>query len=211
MTSPLIVFIVICYAAIAQAFVARMDGGGQPQTPEPIERFLAILPYAVLGFLLNPIAGVLNLISYIALGTGHGQYFPDTKNKAITPEFVDPAVALFYGQDPRTKDVPSDEDRDILIAEYGRDRLRARCALGMAMTGLLVVIVPVITTIYFLGLSTPIPFLLLASAPAKALAYLVPHRFGYTTEFSEYLHGAVRGFIQFTCIAICPTVYIMRA
>lgn len=205
-------FLLIAYASIAQSFIARMDGGGEPQTPEFYERVLAVAPYSVLGFLIDPIAGVLNMASYATIGSGHGQYFPDMNPKEIDrPQSVDPIVRLFFGADPRIEKGLTDAERMTKIQAYGQDRLYKRNMLGMFLSGLALVIVPVITSFYFLGFTSPVPYLLFLTSFGKMLAYHITHRLGLTTEEAEYANGGQRGLIQFTCIAILPSVYIMWA
>lgn len=205
------IFIVV-YCSIAMAFASRADGGGEPSTPEIVERLVLVLPYSMLGLTMNPIAALLNLAAYAGRATGHGQYFPDVEGKIINPknkEFVDPLVTLFFKSDPRVQSLPVDpETYDRLITDYGLKKLHIRCAVGMALTGLLVTIVPAITSAYF---GHPlIAIALILSGLFKSAAYLISHHiFDWHTEGGEYLNGFQQGIIIFSSIAIMVASYIM--
>lgn len=213
MTVFICLIALILFASVGLAFISRMDGGGWPVTAEVTERLLAIAPYSLLGFAIHPIAGVLNLAAYAGRATGHGQYFPDVEGKTISTdnkEFVDPLVTVFMGVDPRLG-LPNDLDIiEQAIEIYTVRRLRIRCALGMALTGLLVTWLPALTALYF-GHAF-IALLLILSGFGKAAAYLISHHvLKKGTEFGELLNGFQQGIFVFSSIAIVLSSYIMNS
>lgn len=196
--------ILIIYASLALAFTSRMDGGGEPRTPEWVEKALCISPYFFLGLMLSPIAAILNLASWAGRATGHGQYFQDDlMDKVIHPdnvEFVDPLVTRVFGEDPRVTNGPYSDVKS-LIEDYGFTKLRNRCLFGMALTGTMVTLIPALTTVAW---GHPlIGLMIFISGPMKAFCYLS------TTEKAEYLNGFQQGIAVFTAIAILAISAIM--
>lgn len=208
LTFGFIVFVI--FAAAAVAFFSRMDGGGEPKTPEIVERLLCISPFFFLGCFIHPAAALSSLTGYGGRATGHGQYFPDVEGKIIkssNTEFVDPFVRLFFGKDPRV-DQPDHETAHNAVLTYGLKKLHIRCFFGMACTGLLVTLAIAIASFYFghilIGL-----FMLLAGI-GKAVSYQIGYRLLKSpTEAGEYINGFQQGIFAFTSIAILMSSYIM--
>lgn len=193
----MIAFLFVIYCSVASAFFSRMDGGGAPKTLEFIERSLCAIQYFVIGALTTSplISSILSYAgAYAGRSTGHGQYFPDLKDKPITPEFLDFIPKLFFGDDPRTTGQTN----------YDRKKLAKRCFVGMATTGLAVTIIPAIVTLFTLGPLSPVPYLLILSGLLKAVCYQIPYNLNHEnhTEIAEYANGAQQGFIAGCCIVI---------
>lgn len=207
-TFGLIIFVI--FAAISVAFFSRMDGGGEPKTPELVERLLCISPFFFLGCFIHPIAAAVSLSGYGGRATGHGQYFPDVEGKIIkqsNTEFVDPFVRLFFGKDPRV-DQPDHETAHNSVLAYGLKKLHIRCFVGMALTGLLVTLGIAIAA-FFYGHALIGTFMLLAGV-GKAVSYQIGYRLlNSPTEAGEYINGFQQGIFAFTSIAMLVSSYIM--
>jgi len=211
MTIAIILTAFVLFSSAALAFFSRMDGGGEPKTPEVVERLLCISPFLLLGFLLHPIALLPALFSYAGRATGHGQYFPDVEGKTIpkeNTEFIDPLVSLFFGKDPRVSHHhPISQSA---IKTYGLQKLKLRCFFGMCLTGLMVSLPLSMTA---LVLEQPlIAALLFLSGIGKGVAYQISHTFfNSPTLFAEYLNGFQQGLFVFSSIAILLVSYIMNS
>ena len=119
------------------------------------------------------VAAIVLPLTWGAISTGHGQYFPDLQAKYLTPERLDFLLRPFFGKDPRT--MPTNwiaggtyaTDADFYhwaITHYGWDKLRWRCFCGMALTGLAVTLPA--------GIALMNPLLAL-SGIVKALGYQI--------------------------------------
>lgn len=138
-------FLMLCAAG---GFTARMDGGGEPKTPEIVERLLC-MSFFVIG--LIPSSGwwsILAIAGMFGLATGHGQYFLSLLIRAVDGERLDFFVRLFFGRDPRTDteflhlrgkwEQATEYDRmrlQKLVIQYGERKLFWRNVFGMFVTG----------------------------------------------------------------------------
>lgn len=202
----------VLFSSCAIAFFSRMDGGGEPKTPEAVERLLCISPFFVLGCFIHPIAALVSLAGYGGRATGHGQYFPDVEGKLIDKdnvEFVDPLVRLFFGYDPRVNQAHHEEAANAVQA-YGLKKLQLRCAFGMALTGLMVTLPIAIAALWF-G-HTLIFFLMILAGIGKSAAYLFSfYVLKSPTLYGEYSNGFQQGIFAFTSIAILLYALIMAS
>lgn len=56
------------------AILSRAAGGGKPDLPFGLDQHLYALPYAILGFVLNPVCGVASYATaFLGKRTGHGR------------------------------------------------------------------------------------------------------------------------------------------
>jgi len=160
----------------------------------------------------------------VACLTGHGQYFLAMLIKPIEPETLDFPVRLLFGRDPRTderfarfRDDDGSGDVQWLegynqavvditadVERYGKRKLFARCATGLAVTGLAVSLAPglavALTTDHLaagLGLAL--------SGALKAVPYLISHALGHSTEGGEYGHGG----LQWLVAALIAVLVVM--
>ena len=174
----------ICACAFGALF-ARMDGGGEPKTPEWVERTLCMLVFMIA---CAPFAGMWALAAYlgvVGIATGHGQYFLARALKRIKPERVDFIVRLFFGRDPReTSALASDLDA------YGSTKLYCRCVFGMFVTGTLVGLPAAILALCYGQYAAALLFSL--TGVAKALAYIAGYELFKATEPAEWINGFLR-------------------
>lgn len=207
-------------AAVTGAVFYRMRGGA-PSWPRPIEQ---ILFCTVFGAAMDAVgvpfwwqvAAVAAAVVFCM--TGHGQYFLAMLVKAIEPERLDFLIRPLFGRDPRTADQyekwrdfdptldPEEEgmtaanyqaamkELDAEIRRYGRRKLFARCATGLAVTGLAVSIAPGLAVM----MTTPhlwAGLALAASGALKAVPYMISHALGHGTEGGEYGNGGLQWFV----------------
>lgn len=207
-------------AAVTGAVFYRMRGGA-PSWPRPVEQLLfctvfgACMDAMGVPFTVQIAAFVAAVVACL---TGHGQYFLAMLVKAIEPERLDFMIRTLFGRDPRTAEQyakwrdfdptldPEEEgmtsanyqaamkELEVEISVYGRRKLFARCATGLAVTGLAVSLAPglavMITTPHlWAGLA------LAASGALKAVPYLISHALGHGTEGGEYGFGGIEWFL----------------
>lgn len=188
------------------ALTARLDGAGT--LPKALSRFLCILPFVLGCYFFAEWYSLVALLGVFGIATGHGQYFLDTQNKAMSREFFDKVVSLFFGNDPRVNSFflyyrddrwkfAPDTVKEFLkldIDRYGRKKLYWRCLFGMFVTGSLVGIpAAILSAAFCLPLFVIVTFL--STGLIKALSYFIGHRFFNSTEYAEFINGAVRTLI----------------
>lgn len=145
------------------AFVSRMHGGGWPSIPYSLDAWILAAPY----LLLYPMIGWWVVPAYfgavLSIRTGHGSFFHYTRSHYPdrTPERIEIIMP---------KSLP----------------VWAYKALGMALTGFGVTLIPAIALASY---GYYIEALVIAlSGLLKAVAYILPN-----TEHSEYARGIFLG------------------
>jgi len=188
------------------ALTARLDGAGT--LPKILSRFLCILPFALGCYVFAGWCSIFALLGFLGIATGHGQYFLDAQNKAMSPEFFDKVVSLIFGNDPRVNSFflyyrddmwksapePVKEFLKEDIERYGRKKLYWRCLCGMLVTGTVVGLpAAILSAVFELPLFVTLVFL--STGIVKAVAYYVGQKIFNSTEYAELINGAVRTLI----------------
>jgi len=125
------------------AFLSRWHGGGYFNAPKAVKNaawatipsVLVFFAYydAQMPFLACASTLVCFPLCLAGIATGHGQYFSLGKViKPIKPEKLDFIVSLFFGRDPRTKNVLNFLRE---VESYGMNKLMRRCTFGLSVTG----------------------------------------------------------------------------
>lgn len=180
----------------------RMDGGGIIKTPELIERLLVMCGFVIA---LAPSCGIYSLLALLGtfgIATGHGQYFPSLKVKALKPEYFDFIVKPLFGQDPRShrdykpirgmslkEGSEQYEELHTRMKSYGINKLYWRNVFGMFITGALVGLPAAALGFIF---AQPLTYLFLLTGLVKSVAYIVGEKFFNGTEAAEYINGGLR-------------------
>jgi hypothetical protein len=195
-------------ATLLGAVYGRIDGGGVVQTQEWVERLLVMSLFMIACSTFAGPFGLLAVLGVVGIATGHGQYLPSMSVKYIKPEFVDKAVSLVFGQDPRSNKIYWDAPIGYTLIEqdmytYGPTKLLCRNMFGMFLTGTLVGLPAFVLSFIF---DAPQGYIFLLTGFAKVLSYLVSWKLFQSTPYAEYMNGALRGAL---CVAvILSSVYV---
>ena len=172
---------------------ARVDGGGYVSINEQIERALCMSFFIIACV---PFAGwwaALAALGVVGLMTGHGQYFVSALLVPQKPEFVDPVVRLFFGEDFRAKFPATYQFHVGDYADYEkhyRRQTQRRCVFGMFVTGTLVGLPAAILALAFGQWVAAALFSL--TGLCKAVAYVIGFKFFDNNEVSEWINGGLR-------------------
>lgn len=186
------------------AKLSRMDGGGDPETPEIVERGLIMMYFVAAVF---PVAGWFSLVALlgaVGIATGIGQYFPSVKVKAMTAETVDFLVRLFFKADPRTalrfENIRGMEPAALswhdhaalseAMKEYGLAKLVWRNRFGLFVRGTLVGLPAAIVAIWFEAYAAG--GVLMLTGVGDSAAYAAGWHLYKNTESGEWIKGAIR-------------------
>ena len=204
------------------ALMSRSHGGGGINFPLSLETWImstvvALSSYFILvdnsgtvGWVEGTIIGLSFILAALGIRMGHGQYMtiPPLQylGNITTPEKIDPFVSLLFGQDPKLseeyKSLPKGSLARMRVVErYGEGKAAHRNRFGLAITGLAVLLGPLVAALsvgnFYLA---TLAFILGAGkSAAYDIGWWTDEKNG--TEIGEWLRGCFLGiFVYMTLV-----------